>query len=83
MKLEITVVGGPEVKADLTKHRKLAVHRTLGDGKGYVVTDFKTMEVVLWTRLQRDAIQARRELEPLALAGDLAAFRAAVERMRK
>jgi hypothetical protein len=74
-KLELTLPdGGPTVSADLTKVGLVAIHRALGDVKGFVLTHVPTGRVILRLPLKRDAVAARKELESLSW-DDLASVR--------
>lgn len=68
---EIDFSPGPVLKADLTTKRTstnpglLAVHKSFGDAKGFILTHIPTMRCVLWSRLKRDCVAAQKELESL------------------
>lgn len=80
-RVDLEFPDGPTVRADVTRHKLLAVHRVLGDGKGYAVTHLPTFRIVLWTRLQRDAKTAQKTLEALDW-NDWDSVFATVERLR-
>lgn len=63
-KRDIKLDGGEIVKgADVTRLGVLAIHR--GPGKGFVLTHIPTGRCVLWSRLKKGTVAARKELEPL------------------
>jgi hypothetical protein len=63
MRKEFIFLNGPRVRADVKKDGILGIHKA--PLKGYVVTHLPTQRVVLWTRLQRKAVAARKKLEKL------------------
>jgi hypothetical protein len=82
MKTELEFPNGPTVKADVTKQRLLAIHRTLTGGKGYVLTHVPSLAVVLWTEFQREAKEIQKELEAMDWVDGLDAVRARVLELR-
>lgn len=66
-KATITIDGGEVVeKADVTKKfGLLAIHKRPKPGKGFILTHVPTGRIVLWCRLKKGVLAARKELEPL------------------
>lgn len=64
MRVELEFPSGT-VKADVTKNRLLAVHRSFQNKKspGFVVTHLPTMKCVLWSKRKRECVAAQKELE--------------------
>lgn len=51
-------------EADVSAEGLLAIHKS-HDGKGWILTHVPTLKCVLWIRLKREAVEARRTLESL------------------
>jgi hypothetical protein len=63
-KRDIKLDGGEVVTgADVTRLGVLAIHRA--QDKGFVLTHIPTGRCVLWSRLKKGTVAARKELEPL------------------
>jgi hypothetical protein len=85
----VDIPGYGEVKAVVTTGRErdlpspqpglLAVHRVLGDGKGYSVTHVPTGKHVAWSKTETAAKGLQRRLEQLDWEKDLDEVRRQVE----
>lgn len=83
MKADILLDDGKKVEgADVTKLGVLAIHKNPGAGKGFLLTHIATGRLVLWCRLKKGVVSARRELEPLDWTVP-EAHRGRVEELRK
>ncbi len=81
-KADIILDGGEVAeKADVTKRGILAIHKREKPGKGFLLTHIATGRLVLWCRLKRGVVAARKELEALDWA-ELEAHRKRVEELR-
>ncbi len=81
-KRELTLPdGGPTIEADVTKVGLVAIHRALGDAKGFILTHVPTGRVIMRLPLKRDAAEARKLLESLSW-DDRDAVRARIREIR-
>ncbi len=81
-KRELTLPdGGPTVEADVTKVGLVAIHKALGDARGFILTHVPTGRVVMRLSLKRDAVETRKILESLSW-DDLASVRERVREIR-
>ncbi len=71
------------VRAEVSSLGILAVHKTLGAEKGYVLTHLPTMKCVLRTRLKREAVEALWALEAVFETGVVSVVRRVIGELRQ
>lgn len=57
------------VEVDVTRLGHVLVHKALGDGKGYALTDAKTRKIMAWAPLKCTAVAWRKQVERAIEAG--------------
>lgn len=57
------------VEVDVTRLGHVLIHKALGDGKGYALTDARTLKIMAWAPLKGTAVSWRRQVERAIEAG--------------